>query len=288
MPLTSRQNHDIRSVGGKYIQMPAPKAGQVGWGNLTIPSPYTQTAAQIYPIGTKFVDDDRVFRYLQVGEASPVGHPLQTHNRFGTATSGDGITAETGTIQAAGVVGDTYLTLTDRGSATPANVFAGGYVTIYWEFLVRRIESNTAEDDPSAGLFRVYLDTPLDIAVSGSSVVTCYRDRYADVRRHVGGNAELFSPVVAVPNRTITDTYYAFGQTWGPCGVAGVDAAGAVTSEQAFYQHAGAHHQGSVTNSSTANMKQYLGPSAASTWDGSSSGVDHPGSLIFINLQLAP
>ncbi len=286
MPI--RMNHDLRSVDGQYIQMPRYKAGQEGWGNLTLPSPYSQGAAQLYPIGTKFVDDDRVFRYVQAGKTSAVGHPLQTHNRFGTATSGDGVTAETGTIQAAGAVGDLYLTLTDQGSATPANVFAGGYATIYWEFLVRRIESNTAEDDPSAGLFRIYLDRPLDIAIDAASVVSCYRDRYADVRRENTGDIELYAPVVAVPVITLTDTYYAWGQTWGPCGIAGVDNAGAVSSEQAFYQHAGAHPQGSLTSSDTTKMKQYLGPSACSTHSGTTAGVDQPGALIFINLQLAP
>ena len=284
-------NHDLRSVNGKYIQMPAYKGGQAGWGNLNIPSPYAEGVTQLYPIGTRFVDDDRTFRYVQAGNAGTVGRLLTPWNRFGTATSGDGTTAETGTIQAAGVVADTYITLTDQGSATPANVFAGGYCTIYWEFIVRRIESNTAEDDPSAGLFRIYLDTPLDMAIDAASVVTCYRDKYADVRYTTSGSDAVFSPAVCASVITHTDTYFGWGQTWGPCGIAGVDNAGAGSTESAFFNTQGAvYFQGSLTSSDTAHMQQYIGASACYTGDGAggATGVDQPGALIFLNLQLAP
>ena len=275
---------------GKYILMPAWKGGQEGWGNLAVPSPYEEESQQQYPIGTKFVDDGRIYHYVQAGNSCTAGRLISPWNKFGTATSGDGSTQETGVIQAAAVVDQEALTLTDQGSATPANVFAGGYAMVYWEFMCLRIVSNTAEDDPSAGLFEITIDQPLRAAIASTSYVTCYRDIYADVRYLSAGAQPLHSSACCVSGFTFTDTYYAWGQTWGPCGIAGVDAIGAGDNEQGMYNANGAvYFQTSPHASNNTPTYQYVGALAGYTGKTGTTagGTDMPGSFIFVNLQLA-
>ncbi len=274
---------------GKYIVMPAWKGGQVGWGNLAHPSPYEEGSQQLYPIGTKFVDDDRIWRYVQAGNTCTVGRLLQSWNAYGTATSGDGTTREDAIIAAAAVIDATTIYCTDQGSAVTANLFAGGYALVYWEFMSLRIQSNTAEDDPTTDQFTITFDQPLHAAIASSSNVSCYRDKYADVRYLSAGDQAGFGSGVCVPHRTLTDTYYGWGQTWGPCGLAGTDNAGATANERgmsmmtdgSIYQTTGIH------SSNNQPQYQYIGYLIPYTGPGA-TGVDQPGALFHVELQLAP
>lgn len=284
--MDSKYNHDIRSVNGKYIQMPPYKAGQTGWGNLVIPSPYEEEDAAKYPISTKFWDGDRIWRYCQAGNGLVVGRVAHAWNAYGTPTSGSGTYRETGTIQAAALINARTIYCTDQDSAVIANLYAGGYAMIYWEFLCLRIESNTAEDDPSAGIFGVTFDNDLPVAIDAASVVSLYRDIYADVR-YLGGDGSHsgWGSGVCVPNYTKTDEYYFWGQTWGPCGLAGTDNYGQDISERSILMgNDGAALWGSAD---VTKDYQYLGHLIPYTGDGP-TGSDQPGAFIFVFLQIAP
>lgn len=224
--------HSLISNNGKYIKMPAWFDGQQGWGNLAIPSPYEEEVYAKYPISTKFVDGDRTFHYIQHGNALTRGRVCASWNAYSTPTSGDGTTRETATIAAAAVIDATTITCTDQGTITVANLFAGGYAMIYWEFLCLRIESSTIED--TSGQFTVTFDNPLPVAIASTSNVSLYRQKYADVRYLSSGAHMDFGSGVAVPPYTRTDAYYSWGQTWGPCGLAGTDNIGGSAGERAL------------------------------------------------------
>ena len=274
--------HAIISNDGMYIQMPKYKGGQVGWGNLAIPSPYEiETLAQ-YPIATKFVDGENAYRYIQAGNACTAGRILVGYNAFATATSGDGTTRETATIAAAASDGDTTITCTDQGSATPEDIFAGGFATIYWEFQVKYIESNTKED--SGGEFILTFDFPLDQDIASTSVVSCYRNIFADVRYLTSGVQALHGSGCCVSNKTITDTNYGWGQTAGICGLAGVDNVGAGSDEIGMYNHSGAVYFNMGSHASNNQPAyQYVGYIAGYTGH---TGADFPGALIPVKLCL--
>ncbi len=277
-----RDLQKITPQDGRYVVMPKFAGSQVGWGNLAIPSPHEITELALYPIGTKFVDGENVFRYVQAGNGCTAGRLLVGYNAFGTATSGDGTTRETGTIAAAGTDGDTTITCTDQGSATPKDVFAGGFCTIYWEFQVKRIESNTAED--SGGEFVLTLDWPLDQDIDAASVVSCYRNIFADVRHLESGVQALHGSGCCVSNKTITDTYRGWGQTGGICGLAGVDNVGAGSNEIGMYNLSGAvYFVSGVHATNNQPTYQYVGYIAGYTGH---TGADFPGALIPVKLCL--
>ncbi len=77
-------NHDIRSVGGATLYMPAYYNGEVGWQNLSLPNIYnTDDASRKYPRGCKFVEGNRVFQYgTYNGVVTSTGTSV-------TATNGD-------------------------------------------------------------------------------------------------------------------------------------------------------------------------------------------------------
>ncbi len=279
-------NHDIRSVNGKYIQMPAWKSGQAcgdaGWKNLAIPSPYEIDTVARYPIGTRFVDDDRVWRYAYAGGTCTTGYAAAAFNKFSTGT-----TQETATIAAAGSDGDTTISCTTQGTVT-ADLFAGGYFLVYWEFQCYRIESNTAT---SGTTFIITMDNPLDQDISGSSVVTVYKDKYTDCRRLTSGEQAGFAGVVGVPHKTITSGAYGWLQTWGPAAVAGTDNIGETPGERGLY----AMHDGSVFcttgihGSNNQPAYQYLGYAVGYTGTAvGGTGLDFQGAHIYIELQIAP
>ncbi len=79
-------NHDVRVVDGATIYMPAWFQGEVGWGNLQRPNIYLADgdATAKYPVGTKFVEGDRAFRYIKY-----VGTGAGWNTSTVTATDGD-------------------------------------------------------------------------------------------------------------------------------------------------------------------------------------------------------
>jgi len=276
--------HSLVAKDGMYIVMPAPKAGQTGWGNMAHPEVYEEEAIAQYPIATKFVDGDRTWHYVQAGNSIARGRVLHSYNAYGTPTSGDGTTRETNTIAEACVIDATLIKCTDTGSAVTANVFAGGYAMVYWEFLCLRIVSNTAEDDPTADQFTITIDRPLPVAIADSSNVSIYRNKYADVRYHNVGAHLGFGSSVCVANYTKTDTRYFWGQTWGPCGLAGVDAIGASIGERAIVSDDGGSALVSLSDVTTKSYQHvgylipYTGPST--------NGQDQPGAYIHVQLEL--
>lgn len=282
--MTTIINHDIRSVDGKYIQMPPWKEGQSGWGNLAIPSPYEEEDTAQYPVAARFKDGDRTWHYVQHGNAGARGRVLHSYNAYSTATSGSGTSRETGTIASAAVIDATTITCTDVGTITEANLFAGGYAMIYWEFLCLRIESSTIED--ASGEFTVTFDNPLPVAIDAASVVSLYRNKYADVRYMNVGAHLGFGSGVCVPTYTRTDEYYSWGQTWGPCGLAGVDNVGASIGERAIVADDGGSGLVSISDV-TSKSYQHIGYLIPYTGP-STSGQDQPGAHLLVQLQLDP
>lgn len=275
--MTTIINHDIRSVNGKYIRMPAYKGGQSGWGNLAIPSPYTESTKALYPIGTKFVDDDRIFRYVYAGNSCTRGRVLQSWNAYSTGT-----TREYALIATAGVADDTTIECTTQGTVT-ANLFAGGYcIVTAGGKLMYRVESNTAT---SGSTFINTLDNPIRNAIADSDYIQVVRDKYADVRYLSSGEQAGWGSGVCVPHWTITSSSYSWGQTWGPCTLALMDDLGASISERGLVML----NDGAVWKTSADVTKgyQYIGYMIPYTGAGP-SGVDAAGAWAMVELQLAP
>lgn len=204
-------NHDLRVYDGKTIFMPPWAGGQEGWGNLALPDVLVWDTAQKYPVGTKLVDGDRVFRYCKAGSgitAMKAGHQGAKPSEFNTEA----------VIHAAGA---TKITILDTGSASnrPVNYYAGGYLWIMdlisGIYMMHRILSSTVGNTVSITLT---LETGLKSAVALAEVgkgvwITAWPNIYSKI---LGTTSTKMSNVV-VALIPVTSGKWFWGQTWGPC-----------------------------------------------------------------------
>jgi len=196
--------------------MPAWKGGQEGWGNLAIPDIRDITEAQIYPVGTKMEDGERVFYY---GKASSVGvsktdygvkNGYRQHVRYGA-------------VAAAADAGDTEITITVNASDgvlgdgdIAANELAGGFVVVFNhddDAFVCRILENTAT--VGGGEMTLTLQDELPVALAAGSV------DHAEAMAHWAlgceWNTDDEEPVVGVAHMKVPANWWFWLQTWGPC-----------------------------------------------------------------------
>jgi hypothetical protein len=270
--------HKLISHDGKYIVLPAYKGGQEVYKNLTIPNPYSESTSQLYPIGTRFYDDDRVWRYAKAGNTCTRLRVLSSYNAYSSTT-----VREYAVLAAAAAVGDTTLTLTAQGTVT-ADMFAGGYAVIQSTIKqLYRIVSNTAAAIGST--FTVTLDNPVRTVLAVTNYAGLYRDTYSDVRYLTGPTEQGWSSFVGVPHYTITSGSFAWIQTWGPCLVACSDAVGADINERDLVINIdGAVN---ITQDVSTGGFQHFGYVLAYTGPGP-TGVDMPGANVYAMCQLAP
>ncbi|MFA5937257.1 MAG: hypothetical protein WC822_05290 [Candidatus Paceibacterota bacterium] len=273
--MVAQVKQSLVSVSGQYIVLPAYKGGQGDtWGNTEIPNPYSESTVRLYPIGTKFVDDDRIWRYFKAGGSCTRERVAQTYNAYST----DG-TLEYAVLAAAAAVGDTTLTLTAVGTTVTANDFAGGYVVIQATVkqLYRIVENTGAA---AAATYTLTLDHPVRTALAVTNYAQPFRDTYSDVRVLTTG----FSAGVLVPHYTVTSGSYSWGQTWGPCLLAGCDATGASINERDLVMNLdGAANQMQDVSTSGFQRIGFL-----LEYTGTSGGTDSAGANLFTMLQISP
>lgn len=118
-------NRDLRSYDGGTIYMPPYIGGELGWGNLAIPSVHVATAAQQYPRGTMFRKGEKAWVYTKL-------YTTTRTDAYGAYTAGLGLfsvakpttpTIVTGSAQ----LGESTVTV----DAQTVNAFAGGLLTIF-------------------------------------------------------------------------------------------------------------------------------------------------------------
>lgn len=262
--------------GSLYI--PTFKGGQVGWNNPVMANPYGEDTVQQYPIGTKMVVDDRVWRYGGAGNQCTRGRLVQSFNAFGS----DGVTREYALIAVAALPGATTITCTAQG-VVPADWFAGGYAlaTPTSKELVR-VLSNTAALAPGAQ-FVLTLDHPLLNAIPGTDSVQIIRDKFADVRYLSGPPPAGFGSCVGAAHWTIDSGKYGWFQTWGPCALAGINNVGSVISNRQLVSGT----DGAVKIYDNILGLQYIGYLLPYTGPAGSS-IDVPDAYPMVELQIAP
>lgn len=200
-------DYDIAVHDGRYIILPPWTEGEEGWGNLALPDVLVQDSTQNYPIGTKYVEDDRVFRYCKAGSAltaMKAAHQGAKPSEFNTDANPYAI-------------GATVITILDTGSASnrPVNYYAGGYLWIMdtetgGAFRMHRILSSTVGNGTSIALT---LETGLKIAVVATEWITAWPSIYSNIL----GTTSTKMSMVCVALIPVTSGRWFWGQTWGPC-----------------------------------------------------------------------
>jgi hypothetical protein len=154
--------------------------------------------------------DGRVFRYAKAGAVALDPGKL--------CVNADLVANHTNIVVAANVaVGDTKVTVTLGATAATADQYAEGYLTVNdaaGEGIQYKIASNGAA--ASAGVITVFLEEPIQVALTTSSEVTLKPNTYAGI---VISATDQADQPVGVPNVTITAAYFGWVQTRGECAV---------------------------------------------------------------------
>lgn len=177
---------------------------------------YSTNAVKEYELGTRYRQDDRVFRYGKTGSAiNPMLGIFGWETFFGENTT------------EAAVIGQMYVVITTdatSGSTTTGfgteNNMVGGYFSqpggVNRQF--RRITGHVAA--PTGTVVKVYLDGPLTVALPNNSFVEWCPNPYSDLRANGGIAGGINRAVMGVATTDIVSGSYGWFQTWGPVWVA--------------------------------------------------------------------
>jgi hypothetical protein len=153
---------------------------------------------------------DRVFRYCHIKNDANI------LRRGSVAVSYNTASLEKGTGLGAITKGASIVDWTVQQRSVSAGQFDNGYILMQGGF-VKGIETSTGGDKGVA--IKLTLKEPItqDSAVSGNYGIVC-EGLYSNVMERTFGNTGP-GLVVGVPTFDVTQDYYAWLQTWGPCGV---------------------------------------------------------------------
>lgn len=246
--MTTIINHDLRVINGATITMPPYIGEQTGWGNLSVPNPFTSAPVTVaeYPIGTALRMDERAFRYVQFGAhtgtsnywTTQVGMPLET----GMLMSCTSAVTASASIATTPVAGDTSIEAV-MGVDCALDEYAGGYCYCHgignqWGC---KITGNDAVLTGSTVTFDLEAPYPTgtNSALSGTNF-SVNHSPWKAVVAHSGGYNLDFSSIIGVniiysySSPTMSDKF-GWIQTWGPCHVQANSFGGGSTSERTAY-----------------------------------------------------
>ena len=187
---------------------------------------YEISTTQNFRIGTRRVQDERVFRYAYTGLATLTGRAVQNLS-----------TNEERNLAAAGsLAGATTVTITVIAAAGLAeNELQGGYVC--WTNITyqqHRIASHPQANNGATCVLTLETPVVTNPVVLNTTRLFPYHSPYASVGECVGG-ANPFAKFVGMPPGTIAADKYIWIQTWGPVNVCPVGFYGGAGNQNAAW-----------------------------------------------------
>ena len=170
----------------------------------------TQSETPLHPIGSRYVLNDRVFRYCHIKD------DVNILKRGSTAVSYNTASTEKGTSIGAITNGSSVLEWTVIQNGITEDQFADGYILMQGGF-VKGIKSHGAA--AVGTVVKLNLKEPItqDTTVSGNYGILC-EGLYSNAMERTFGNTGP-GLIIGVPVADFDGDYYAWLQTWGPCGV---------------------------------------------------------------------
>ena len=171
------------------------------------------SALQKYPIGMRYAEGDRVFRYCKADSALT--------EKWGAAM---GDTLHETTVAVVAEAGDQDLTIDIvAGESYAKDQFKDGYLNIWTA--VHQVCLKIKGNDASDGTYVViHLEEPLLYDVAVDTNVDLHENPYKSVTTKRGVATRVYGSVVVIPIVPVTINYFFWGQTWGPVvGVAHAD-----------------------------------------------------------------
>jgi len=170
----------------------------------------SQSAIPLHPVGSRYVLNDRVFRYCHIRNG------INTLTRGSVAVSYNTASVEKGASIGAITNGSSVLEWTVIQREITADQFADGYILMQGGF-VKGIRSHGAAK--TGTVVKLNLKEPITqaTAAAGNYGMLC-EGLYSNVMGRTFGSTGP-GLIVGVPVADFDEDYYAWLQTWGPCGV---------------------------------------------------------------------
>lgn len=178
---------------------------------------FVSSATQQHPLGTRGCDTfGRVFRYVKAGAADLIAgtviqSPAPPAGQLTTTVNTTGLMS----------VGNVFISIT-CASSVAAGFYNDGYLVIAsgtGQGFTYTVNQHPAVSTGAVGLFRLYDEDALVVAITNSSTVSLFPNKYNGVVVMPATTAT--GVVVGVASYVITLAQFGWIQTWGPCGVLG-------------------------------------------------------------------
>lgn len=181
---------------------------------------FVSSSTQQHPLGTRgSTPDGRVYRYVKAGAVDLIaGNIIQSPAPpAGQLTKAVNTTTSTG-------VGSTQIALT-CASSVAANFYAEGYL-IFASGAAQGvgplfINNHAAVSTGATGVFNLYAEDALPVAITTTTTVTLMPNKYSGVIQLPATTAT--GVIVGVATYIITATQFGWIATWGVCSVLGAD-----------------------------------------------------------------
>lgn len=246
---------------------------------------FVSSAAQLHPLGTRgSTADGRVYRYCKAGGSDLVaGNVIQS-----PATPAGQLTKAINTTSAV-ALGATLITLT-CASSVAAGFYNEGYLIVAsgaGQGLVYTVNNHAAVSTGATGIFRLYDEDALVVAVTITSTVSLIPNKYNGVIRVPVTTAT--GVVVGVATYVIVSLQFGWVQTWGPCAVLGGDTNALGTAVDGVSSTAG-RIRGFITSSvvPSASTSQTVTGSATGQPIGYLLQTNVDGQWVAVDLTISP
>lgn len=179
---------------------------------------YAVETTKRYIPGTRYLQwDGRVFKYAYANGAVVPYHGCRASEAAELSYTVSPVT---------GQVGDRHMTFTDTSTRAEDDL-AGGYAVLYHSTIDNTTQYGIVGNDASgATTTRIYLDSALPYAITGSFYQEIYENPYREVLETTDG----YSAWVGVPMMNASSQYL-WIQTWGPCLISGGETIDTPTSD---------------------------------------------------------
>lgn len=206
-----------------------------------------QSLTPNYVLGTRRIEDDRVFRYARAGNYTALWPTY-------AVISGCGFPEE-GLVIAANSLAGTYTVTCESIGVIALNQFEEGYLVVAGgterNQPLYRIRSNTAQLTPGGEFTITLWRSLMRPLTAGDETITLYRNKFAECRCL---RAEYRTPPIVIPDEAYYASFiglpllgswgaitypgvvaklaYFWAQTWGPCSICTFDWFGGQPSER--------------------------------------------------------
>lgn len=215
-----------------------------GLANLDIPDEadvYTEDSAQKYPLASKLIVADGVFRYSKAGAAMTAvgflkGNYIQVPGKAGNSVS----CGFEGAPYAAVAAGDTLIKIAD--TAATKNLYEGALLVVYNDTNSRYDHYRILGNDASTGVYTILYIAPPGFknALTTSMGITVYLNEYSGIRAMSGG----YMSALGYAKMSITSAYYFWLQTDGR--ISGITGASTWPGQTQYYRDVYCNTDGSL------------------------------------------